>query len=162
MDQHRAYIPILKFPIKLDVGAGRYAKDGFVRLDFDPCDGATDIVWDISAAGIPLPNNSVSELWTSHFLEHLTPVDLHFVLGEIFRVCEHSAIATIVVPHADSDAARLPCHYNFWSEATMRSIGEWLKEPDRPDYNGDRWDVLRIWRTEPYNLIGEFRIMKGA
>jgi hypothetical protein len=161
MDSYRNSVPALTWPIKLDVGAGAYPKEGFVRLDFDPCNGATDIVWDIAACGIPLPNGSVSELYSSHFIEHLTPVDAHFVLQECWRVCADGATVTIKVPHSDTTEARLPCHYSFWNEAAMEAIGQWLQLPD-DQASANYWDVQRIWREEPYHLCAEYRIVKGA
>jgi predicted SAM-dependent methyltransferase len=161
MDSYRAHVPVLTFPIKLDVGAGWYPRDGFVRLDKDPCDGATDIIWDVAHDGIPLPDGCVGELYSSHFLEHIAPVDLHKVLAECFRVCAHTGSAFIRVPHGDTKEGRLPCHYSFWYEETMAAIGDWLKEPGKPDYSGDAWEVQRIWREEPYHLCAEYMILKG-
>ncbi len=162
MDHYRAHVPVLDFPIRLDLGAGRYPREGFIRLDADPCDGGTHIIWDVAKRGIPLPDGSVGELYSSHFLEHIAPVDLHFVLAECFRVCAHTAPAMIRVPHGDTSAGRLPCHYSFWNEAKMQAIGDWLKEPGKPDYTGDCWEVQRIWREEPYHLCAQYRIIKGA
>jgi len=162
MDNYRARVPLLAPPIKLDLGAGWYPREGFVRLDFDPCDGGTDIVWDVARCGIPLPDGSVGEFYSSHFLEHIAPTDLHFVLSEIFRVCAHTAPAMIRVPHGDSSAGRLPCHYSFWTEATMEAIGDWLKDPNRPERAGDCWDVQRIWLEKPYHLCAQYIIRKGS
>lgn len=161
MDSYRNTIPVIDFPCKLDVGAGAYPKDNFIRIDADPCGGQTHIVWDIAKAGIPLPNGSVSELYSSHFLEHLQPVDLHFVLQECWRVCANGAKVTLKVPHGDSWAGRLPCHYAYWNEAAMQAINEWFPHEGHPDYNGNYWDVQRIWREEPYHLLAEYRIIKG-
>jgi hypothetical protein len=162
MDSYRNKVPILAFPIRLDVGAGAYPQPGFVRLDFDPCNGATDIVWDIAIAGIPLPDQCVSELFTSHFLEHLKPTDLHFVLQEMWRVSANGATVTIKVPHGDTAAGRLPCHYNYWNEAAMQAVGDWFPNPGVPNYNGNYWKLKRIWTEPPYHLLGEFTIIKGA
>lgn len=162
MDSYRNRVPRLNFPIRLDVGAGAYPQEGFVRLDFDPCDGATDIVWDIAAAGIPLPDASCVEIYTSHFMEHLLPTDAHFVLQEMWRVSAPNAKITIKLPHGDTPAGRLPCHYSFWNEAAMQAIGDWFPNPGRPDYNGNYWNLKRIWREEPYHLLASYEIVKGA
>lgn len=161
MDSYRNQVPMLSFPIRLDVGAGAYPKEGFVRLDFDPCGGATDIVWDIAVCGIPLPNGSVSELHTSHFLEHLLPTDAHFVLQEMWRVCAHDAAVTIRLPHADTPEGKLPCHYSQWNEDSMRAIGQWFPLPGHPDYNGNYWNMTNVWR-EGYHLWATYKIVKGA
>ena len=156
MNEYRNRVPILAYPIRLDLGAGAYPQEGdWVRMDFDPCDGATHIVWDITC-GIPLPDASVSELYTSHFLEHLVPTDLHLVLQEIWRVCEHGATVTIKVPHGDTAAGRLPCHYSFWNEALMQAINDWF-----PHDTGSYLDVKRIWREQPYHLLATYQIIKG-
>jgi predicted SAM-dependent methyltransferase len=160
MDSYRNRVPMLQFPIKLDVGAGAYPKEGFVRLDFDPCNGATDIVWDIKS-GIPLPDGCVSELFTSHFLEHLMPTDLHYVLQEMWRVCANGAQVTIKVPHGETSAGRLPCHYAYWNEAAMHAINDWFPHAGHPDYNGNYWEVQKVWTEEPYHLLGSFLIVKG-
>lgn len=153
-------VPMLTFPIRLDLGAGAYPREGFVRMDRDRSSGGTHICWDI-ALGIPLPNGSVSELWTSHFLEHLVPTDVHYVLQEIWRVCADNALVTIKLPHGDTPAGRLPCHYSYWNEAAMQAIHDWFPHKGHPDYNGNFWDVQRIWREEPYHLLAEYRIAKG-
>ena len=159
MEQYRNFIPILQFPIKLDLGAGNYPQEGFVRMDFDPCNGATDIVWDITN-GIPLPNGSVSELYTSHFLEHLTRTDLHLVLQEMWRVCVDGAKVTIKLPHWDTPEGKLPCHYSAWNEDSMKAIHQWFPHEGHPQYNGNYYTLEKCYRVE-YHLIGEFRITKG-
>ncbi len=156
---HRNKVPILQFPIKLDLGAGDYSPPEHVRIDFDDSN-SPEIVWNI-CHGIPLPDSSVYELFTSHFLEHLTPTDLHFVLQEIFRVCANEAKLTIKVPHGATPEGALPCHYNRFDEASMEGIGRWFPRPGDPQYNGHFYDVKRIWREEPYHLLAEYTIVKG-
>ena len=158
MNEYRNKVPMFTFPIKVDLGAGQYPTPGFVRLDFDPV--GTDIVWDITN-GIPLPDGSVSELYTSHFLEHLIPTDLHMVLQEIWRVCAPDAMVTIKLPHGDTPAGRLPCHYSYWTESAMQAINDWFPHEGHPDYNGNYFDVQKIWREEPYHLLGLYKIIKG-
>jgi predicted SAM-dependent methyltransferase len=152
MNEYRNKVPMFQFPIKLDLGAGQYPKEGFVRLDFDP--NGTDIVWDITR-GIPLPNNSVSELFTSHFLEHLIPTDFHYVLMEMWRVCQNGATVEIKVPHGDTPEGHLPCHYNRLTENTMKAINQWFPHSDQ-----NYWDLQEIKREE-YHLIGIFKIVKN-
>lgn len=149
MENYRNRIPFLNFPVKIDLGAGQYPKEGFLRLDFDP--NNTDIIWDITQ-GIPLPDNSVSELYSSHFLEHLTPTDFHYVLQEISRVCQPNAPVTLKVPHGDTPQGHLPCHYMRITEATMEGIGLWFPEESKIE--------LQSIRREEYHLIGEFIIRK--
>lgn len=156
---HRNKIPILQFPVKLDLGAGNYSPPEHVRLDFD-ASNSPEIVWNC-CHGIPLPDSSVSELFTSHFLEHLVPTDVHFVLQEIFRVCQDGAKVKIILPHADTPEGRLPCHYSYWTEANMQAIHQWLPHEGQPQYNGNYFDMKRCWREGKYNLCAEFEVCKG-
>jgi hypothetical protein len=49
-------LPILTFPIKLDLGCGEFPKEGFTRLDIN--DFGQEIMWD-ATEGLPLPDNTV-------------------------------------------------------------------------------------------------------
>lgn len=159
METYRNRVPILRdLPIRLDLGAGAYPQPGFVRMDQDPCGGATDIVWNM-LHGIPLPDWSVIELYTSHCLEHFAPTDVHYILQEMWRVCAPNAKVTIKLPHGDTPEGHLPCHYMRWTEDTMRAIGQWFPPPGHSEHNGNWWNLERI-RRESYHLIGEFTIIK--
>lgn len=146
-------IPKWTFPVKIDLGAGQYpVGNGFLRVDFD-ANGA-DLCWDLTT-GIPLPNDSVSDLYTSHFLEHLIPTDYHYMLQEMYRVCQSGATVTIRVPHGDTPEGKLPCHYNLFTEDHMRAIAKWF-----PPENGSYWDLRRLDR-EGIHLIAVFVIVKA-
>jgi ubiquinone/menaquinone biosynthesis C-methylase UbiE len=147
-------VPILNFPIKLDIGAGKFKKPGFISIDFAVHE-STDIVWDLTN-GIPLPDNSVSEIYTSHCLEHLTPVDIHYVLLEIFRVCIDGATVEIIVPYAKTQEGGLPGHYSKLDETFINGIGIWIHDETKGKWEKERIDVVG------YNLIGIFKIHKQA
>lgn len=107
------------FPIKLDLGCGQNKKDGFIGMDFQEYN--QEIRWDVMH-GIPLPDNSVSEFYSSHFFEHLKMEELFPVLLEMHRVCIKDAPVTIIVPHADTDESYYLCHYTRWNESMIRGI----------------------------------------
>lgn len=150
MDGYKNRIPMIQFPAKIDLGAGQYPKEGFTRIDFDT--QGTDIIWDIKD-GIPLPDGSVEELYSSHFLEHFLPTDFHYILMEIWRVCQNGAKVEIRLPHGDTPQGHLPCHYNRSNEATMEAIGNWF-----PDEN-NRFEVQSIER-DGIHLIAKYIIRK--
>jgi hypothetical protein len=159
MNSYRNRIPNLGTysDLKIDLGSGRYPKEGFIRMDFDP--EGTDIIWDITN-GIPLPDGSVGELFTSHFLEHLNMTDLHYVLMEMFRVCQNGATIEIKVPHGDTPEGHLPGHYSRLTEATMKALHQWFPHPGSAHASNSYWDLQEI-RREDYHLIGIFKIIKG-
>lgn len=151
MDGYKNRIPMLQFPIKLDVGAGQYPKEGFVRMDFDP--QGTDIIWDIKD-GIPLPDSSVEELYSSHFFEHFLPTDFHYILMEVWRVCMNGAKVEIRVPYGNTWQGHLPCHYNRSTEETMEAIGNWFPEET------NRFELVGIER-DGIHLTGKYIVRKG-
>ena len=142
---------MIEFPCKIDCGCGNFKKEGFIGIDKD---NIADIVWD-ATNGLPLPDNSVSELYTSHFLEHLMPVDIHFVLLEIFRVCQNGATVEIRVPYYDTPEGGLPCHYSKLDKNFIDGIGIWVH-----DEKAGKWQKEDI-RIEGYTLIGIFKIIKN-
>lgn len=153
---NRVNIP--EFPMKLDLGCGQYLKEGFQGMDW--ADYGQAIVWD-AKNGIPLPDNSVIELFTSHFLEHLEPTEYHFVLHEMWRVTQNGGKITIKVPHGDTWQGCLPCHYNRLTEKHFHAIDNWLRDPLKQyDDNTNYIQLLEIYRVE-YHLIGEFLVHKA-
>jgi SAM-dependent methyltransferase len=118
-------------PVKLDLGCGKRKKEGFLGIDrrkFEGVDGVTDLTkknWifqqsELGTAkllplnidgmtGFILPDNSVSEVYCSHFLEHLEhnqrqPERARF-MNELWRVLIPDGIATIITPHWASNRA---------------------------------------------------------
>lgn len=88
--------------IKVDLGCGPKAKEGFTGADkIDFKNG--NLVCDLGKDAWPWETSSVSEAWCSHFLEHLTNLDgrferVHF-FNELWRVLKKDAKCTLIVPH---------------------------------------------------------------
>lgn len=106
-------------PIKLDLGCGKYLKEGFTGLDIK--DFGQDIVWDVRH-GIPLPNESVEEVYCSHFLEHLTYSELELVMDELIRIMSQNATMRISVPHSDTTGAYDYAHRTIWNEKAFQGF----------------------------------------
>lgn len=92
--------------MKLELGGGTRARgEGFVNLDLCP---TADIVHDLDTGVLPLEDQTVQEVYSSHCLEHLKhPFS---ALHEIARVCVVGARVEIRVPHPLSDMAMTPGH----------------------------------------------------
>lgn len=60
-----------------------------------------DIIHDVHQEPLPLEDNSVEAIYTSHTLEHIFPDRLPFVLKECLRVLKPEGLIRIVVPDAD-------------------------------------------------------------
>ena len=101
---------------KLNLGCGPKPLEGYINIDlvkeFNP-----DIVRNIER-GLPFDDNSVDEIFTSHFLEHIDPDLIHFVMYEIWRVCKHGAEVSIIVPIGNgwSNSPEHKCPFNAHSD----------------------------------------------
>ena len=89
---------------KLDIGCGKNKKEGFLGVDAIKMDGV-DVVTDVRKTPWQWPDNSVSEVNCSHFLEHLDGPERVAFYNELYRVMEPGAKASIVVPHWGSGRA---------------------------------------------------------
>jgi len=92
--------------MKLDIGCGPNKKEGFIGIDQFQFPGV-DHVFDAANEGAPWPfeDGSVEEVFSSHFLEHLTARGRCYVANELFRVMKSGAKASIIVPHWASNRA---------------------------------------------------------
>ncbi len=114
--------------LKIDLGCGTKRRPGFLGVDrrkFDGVDGVTDLTqrrWifteptlgsvpllESGDGGFVLPDNSVTEAFSSHFLEHLEhnqryPERVRF-MNELWRVLVPDGKATIITPHWASNRA---------------------------------------------------------
>lgn len=104
----------IEFPIRLNLGSGnRRERDGFVTLDMNPAH-SPDIVARVPP--IPLPDESVAEVFCSHLIEHLSNEDASELMREVYRVLVPGGAATFMCPYALSDAAfQDPTHKSFWT-----------------------------------------------
>jgi predicted SAM-dependent methyltransferase len=83
--------------MKLDIGAGRFKRDETYR-SVDIAEGA-DIVapmWEI-----PVEDNSVEDLYSSHALEHVEMTKVPATLKEWLRIMKPGARGEVIVPNFD-------------------------------------------------------------
>lgn len=89
--------------VKLDIGCGKNKREGFIGVDQYPMENV-DVVMDVREVW-PYENDSVDEVHSSHFVEHLTGVERVKFYNELHRVMKVGAKATIIVPHWASNRA---------------------------------------------------------
>jgi len=109
----------LKYPIDLDCGCADQKKAGYVGIDIN--DWGQEIVWDLND-GIPLPDESVKDLYTSHVLEHFTNKEAKEFIIEAQRVLIKGGTFSAKLPHLKHPTAFYPDHESFWNEARVQSI----------------------------------------
>lgn len=91
-------------PLRLDLGCGKNKKSGFIGVDTIKFDGV-DTVFDLGSGAWPWADNSVGEVHSSHFVEHLTGAQRIHFFNELYRVMQKDAKATIIIPHWRSGRA---------------------------------------------------------
>jgi len=79
---------------KLELGAYEKRK-GWIVIDKDP---RSDLALDLSFATLPFPDNSVSQIYSSHLLEHFFFPEMERLLKECLRVLQPDGLFEAAVP----------------------------------------------------------------
>ena len=87
---------VVSLPTRLDIGCGKTTPEGWVGID--AIDFGQKHVLDVRK-GIPYPDDSVDEVRSSHFVEHLTGEERIAFFNELYRVMKKDATAIIVTPN---------------------------------------------------------------
>lgn len=123
--------------IKLDIACGKNKKPGFTGVDI--WEGA-DIVADLEKFPWPFDDNSIDEIFCSHYIEH-TP-DLISFANELHRILKVGGNAEIIAPYYSSIRAwQDPTHLRAISENTFL-------------YFNKGWRVIN--RLDHYPIIADF------
>lgn len=85
--------------IKLDLGAGQSKATGFIGVD--RMEGS-DVVADLTKPFDWAEDESVSEIFSSHFIEHLTGEEFILFMDECYRVLVPEGKMTFIAPYYTS------------------------------------------------------------
>lgn len=91
---------------------------------------ASAILWADALKKIPLPDNSVEVIYTSHMLEHMTRADAVKFLREARRILMQGGIIRITVP----DIGKLIDRYLDTGDADAFIEGTYLSTPGRKSF----------------------------
>lgn len=104
--------------MKIDLGCGRNKKPGYIGID--SCkEVKPDIVCKLGIEKLPFEDNSVTHVYSNHFIEHLYDHEIEYLLYELYRVCKNGAIIKIRCPHQMSPVAAQIGHKHMISENTF-------------------------------------------
>ena len=98
---------------RLNVGGGRKSLDGFVNIDFVR---HPEVPREILANALDLsfvPSGRVSQIHSSHMLEHLRPEEITTQLEQYYRILKADGLLTLRVPNT------LGAAYAFWFEPIL-------------------------------------------
>jgi SAM-dependent methyltransferase len=99
--------------VRVDLGCGSAKRPGYIGLDYVDAPGV-DHVLDLTEDAYPFADDSVDEVFSAHFLEHVTAPN--HVLMEVGRICRDGAHIEIWTPYAFSNEAFLYGHAAFLTE----------------------------------------------
>ena len=113
--------------IKLELGSGGIAQDGFYSVDHLELDGV-DIVADLNKPLDLLPNESVEYIYSRHALEHIQ--ELLPLMREIHRLSKPNGIIEIIVPHfSNVYGFSDPTHVRFFGLYSMYYFVDPINQP---------------------------------
>lgn len=93
-----------KKELKIDLGCGDNKREGFTGVDKYKTP-SVDIEHDLFVYPWPFEDNSVDEVWCSHFFEHIAGMDRPRWIEELYRVLKVGAKATLITPYYKSPRA---------------------------------------------------------
>lgn len=131
--------------MKLDIACGASKKQDFTGIDIAPIEGV-DIVHDLNTYPWPIEDDSVEEVWCSHYIEHVP--NLILFMNEVHRIMKKGAQATFIAPYYTSMRAwQDPTHVRAISEASYY-------------YYNKNWRELN--KLEHYGITADFEIKSWA
>jgi SAM-dependent methyltransferase len=84
--------------LRINLGCGNKRREGFIGIDVGDVP-AVDVRRDVLEYLRSLPDGSVAEVYSRHFLEHLEPPALQELLAQVDRVLRPGGHIHFIVPH---------------------------------------------------------------
>jgi predicted SAM-dependent methyltransferase len=78
----------IQYPCKIEVGSGGNPQSGYVHCDVDERMPHLEAVCRMGKEALPFPDNCASELLSNHSIEHVSWLDVEFVVKDWFRVLQ--------------------------------------------------------------------------
>jgi len=110
--------------LRLDLGCGSNPKNGYIGID-NFYKSKNVIKKDVLSYLKKLPDDSVSEIFSRHFLEHLDYEYIKEMFFQINRVLTNGGLINIIVPHYSNPFFYSdPTHKTFWGIHSFSYICE--------------------------------------
>lgn len=114
-------VPKGKKGYMLDIGSGSSVQPGFVGMDIQEYNDPNIITHNWDNFPWPFPDESVLTAVGSHVIEHVNPVNGHFLkwMNELWRIMIPGGQVVFAYPYAGSEGMfQDPTHCNFVNQAT--------------------------------------------
>lgn len=144
--------PVENQIIKLDLGCGKRPEGhwtrvaGFTGVDIANIEGV-DVVHDLTVFPYPWADNSVDEIFNSHFIEHLTGEEQIKFFNECYRILKPGGKMQCIAPYYNS--------VRCWQDPTHKTA---ISEARFLYYNKNWRDVNNL---DHYNITCDFDFSYG-
>jgi len=161
--------PMNSETIRVDLGCGGAKRQGYIGLDYVDLPGV-DHVLDLTTDRYPFDDNTVDEVFSAHFLEHIDAPN--HVFGEIGRICKDGAHVEFWTPYGFTNEAFLYGHLNFLTETPWMHFCVTHRDA-HADMLGGRWllhninfvvqpEVIEEITAQGFSLDFAVRYFKGV
>jgi hypothetical protein len=151
-------------PTKLDLACGQNKQEGFFGVDAFSKDA--DLHMDLLHFPWPFVDDSVEEIFCSHFVEHIphwrpwfpeNTDGLFLFMDEVWRICQDGARVKILHPYSKSDRAdQDPSHTRRINEVTWWYFNREWRETQKLDHYPVRCD-FEVRVGHPWNDAAPFK-----
>lgn len=132
--------------MRLNLGCGTTPRQGWVNIDCRALPGV-DVVRDV-LRGLPFSDDSVDEIESDNFLEHIPATETIWIMNEMHRVLRSGGTAKHTVPVAGSVLDfQDPTHLSHWNESTFSYFAV---NHHRNKYYGGEIKPWKMTRVEPH------------
>ena len=130
--------------MKLNLGVGREAREGWVNVDWQDYPGV-NVRWDLNVTPWPFNDGSFDEILAFDIMEHLT--DFTSAMDECWRVLQPSGLMTIRGPMAGGPNHHDdPTHVRGFTERSLNYYCPGTQLGTTPLlYGTGRWELKRSW-----------------
>jgi hypothetical protein len=139
--------------LRLNLGCGLRRRDGYFGIDRAPLPTA-DIIADLNEPLSELPDGSVDEVYSRHFLEHVR--ELLPLMAELHRVTRPDSRLEFIVPHFSNP-------YGYSDPTHVRQFGLYTFFYFADDEDQPRRKVPSFYMTERFIVESlEIRLLKRS
>lgn len=124
--------------MKLNLGCGSKNIDGFINIDARELPGV-DVVDDVKSLN-KFVDNSISLIYASHILEHITRLEYTNVLSRWYELLEPNGILRIAVP----DIEKVFDHYREYKDLRILRGFLWGGQSHGFNYHYCGWDFKTL------------------